>query len=143
GQLLVLRPVHPLPGAITWDERIYLVPRPDGRLLAGATSERVGFDRRVTAAALARLASDAIALVPALADAGLEGARAGLRPGTPDGLPIVGPARALEGLVLACGHHRHGVLLSAITARLVADAIVGKGWPDAAAAFSPARFASD
>jgi glycine oxidase len=139
GQIVALRPARPVLAAIAWDERVYLVPRPDGRVLAGATEERVGFDRRTTEAGVRGLVDAAVALVPALADAPAAGA-AGLRPATPDGLPCVGAVPGLEGLLVAVGHHRHGILLSPWTARLVADLAAGRPLPAAAAAFAPARF---
>ena len=139
GQIATLRPARPLLHAIVWDERVYLVPRPDGRVLAGATEERVGFDCRVTAGGVRALVAAAIARVPALADAVFVGAEAGLRPGSPDGQPVIGPASGQEGLLLAVGHHRRGVLLSALTGQLVADLIAGRPLPDAARTFDPAR----
>jgi glycine oxidase len=139
GQIVTLRPRRPLLRAIAWDDSIYLVPRPDGRLLAGATEEHVGFDCRVTAGGVRSLVAAAIARVPALADAAFAGADVGLRPGSPDGQPFVGPAPGHEGLVLAAGHHRRGILLSALTGRLVADLLAGRPLPDAARAFDPGR----
>ena len=139
GQILTLRPAGRALGAIAWDERVYLVPRPDGRVLAGATEERVGFDCRTTEDAVRELAAAAAALAPALAGAPAE-ARAGLRPATPDGLPCVGPAPGIEGLLLAVGHHRHGVLLAPETADLIAALVAGRSLPPAARAFAPERF---
>jgi glycine oxidase len=127
---------------IAWDERVYLVPRPDGRLLAGATEERAGFDCRTTEEGVRGLVAAAAALVPALAGARLAGAEAGLRPATPDGLPCVGPVPGLDGLLVAAGHHRHGILLAPITAQLVADHVAGRALPAAARAFAPGRFAA-
>ncbi len=142
GQIVALRPARPLLRAIVWDERIYLVPRPEGRVLAGATEERVGFDCRVTAGGVRELVVAAIARVPALADAEFAGAEVGLRPGSPDGQPVIGPAPGQEGLLFAAGHHRRGILLSALTGQLVADWIAGRPWPEAARAFDPARLVS-
>ncbi len=139
GQIVTLRPAGPLLRAIVWDDRVYLVPRPDGRVLAGATEEHVGFDCRVTAEGVRALVGAAIARVPALADAAFAGADAGLRPGSPDGQPTIGPAPGQEGLLIAAGHHRRGILLSALTGRLVADLVAGRPLPDAARAFDPAR----
>jgi glycine oxidase len=141
GQIVALRPARPAPAAIVWDRSVYLVPRPDGRVLAGATEERAGFACRTTEAGVRGLVEAAAALAPGLAGAPLAGAEAGLRPATPDGLPCVGPAPGLDGLLLAVGHHRHGVLLSLPTARLVADRIAGRAPPAAARAFAPERFA--
>jgi glycine oxidase len=140
GQIATLVPARPALSAIAWDERVYLVPRPDGRVRAGATEERAGFDCRTTEAAVQGLVEAAAALVPALAGAARAGAAAGLRPGTPDGLPLLGPAPGVEGLLLAIGHHRHGILLSPVSAQLVVDRLAGRPAPAAARAFAPDRF---
>jgi glycine oxidase len=100
-------------------ERVYLVPREDGRLIAGATVEEQGFDTAVTAGGVHELLREAYRLLPDVAEMELVDAAAGLRPGTPDNLPLVGPG-ALEGLVLACGHYRNGILLAPLTAERVA-----------------------
>jgi glycine oxidase len=128
--------------AIVEADDVYLVPRSDGRLLAGSTMERVGFDRRVTAGAMAHLSSGAVALLPALARAPFHRAWAGLRPAAPDGLPVIGPA-SIEGLLYACGHFRNGIVLAPLTARLVVGMLRGEsagamGFD--AAPFSPRRF---
>ncbi|HYV17611.1 MAG TPA: glycine oxidase ThiO [Verrucomicrobiae bacterium] len=120
-------------------EDIYLVPRSDGRVLAGATMEKAGFDRRVTGAGLARLSAAALRLVPALADAVFHSAWAGLRPAAPDGLPAIG--RAAPGLVYACGHLRNGIVLAPITAVMVGRLLGGGSLDSAAAPFDPKRFA--
>ena len=93
----------------------YLSPRRDGRVLVGSTVERVGFDDAVTAAAAAALLAGAIKAVPSLASARLSGSWAGFRAETPDQLPIFG-SPGLEGLILATGHYRNGVLLAPISA---------------------------
>ncbi|RIK97381.1 MAG: hypothetical protein DCC71_21770 [Proteobacteria bacterium] len=139
GQLASLR--GPALPSIVWDDAIYLVPRADGGVTAGATVEDVGFECRVTSDGVRSLLARAAQLVPALAEAAFEGARAGLRPATPDGLPLVGPAPDAPGLLLALGHHRNGILLSATTAALVADLVLGRALPAAARAFRPDRFA--
>ena len=128
--------------AIVESGDVYLVPRGDGRLLAGSTTERVGFDKRVTAGALASLSSGAVAILPALAKVPFHSAWAGLRPASPDGLPVIGPA-SIEGLYYACGHFRNGIVLAPITARLVSGMLRGEGAPAPgfdAAPFSPRRF---
>ena len=91
----------------------------------------------ITAVGVATLLSAARTLVPALGDAAFAGAWAGLRPDTPDHLPMVGPVDEIPGLVLATGHYRNGVLLAPVTGELVRDGILGKGWREAA--FLPAR----
>lgn len=101
-------------------ERVYLVPREDGRLIAGATVEERGFDTTVTAGGVHEVLREAYRLLPDVAEMELVEAMAGLRPGTPDNLPVVGPG-AIEGLVLACGHYRNGILLAPLTAETVTD----------------------
>jgi glycine oxidase len=142
GQILALEAPRPALGPILSGAAGYLVPRRDGSVVVGATQERVGFERRVTAAGLAQLLAAAQELVPALGACGFRGAWSGLRPATPDGLPAVGPAPGAPGLVLAAGHHRNGVLLAPVTARLVADLLLGKALPPEAAALAPGRFAA-
>lgn len=104
---------------IVASERIYLVPRADGRLIAGATVEERGFDTTVTAGGVHEVLREAYRLLPDVAEMELVEAMAGLRPCTPDNLPVVGPG-AIEGLVLACGHYRNGILLAPLTAQRVA-----------------------
>lgn len=128
GQMVELKPLRPLP-TVAWSEDVYLVPRTDGRVLAGSTEERVGFVREVTASAVARLVVAACRLVPDLASGVFSRAWAGLRPGTADGLPILG-ASAVPGLWLAAGHFRNGILLAPATARLLARAIAGDAPPE-------------
>jgi glycine oxidase len=120
---------------------IYLVPRDDGRVAVGATVEERGWDTRPTAGGAYELLRDALALVPGLDDAELVAVRTGLRPGSPDDLPIVGPA-AVDGLVVATGHHRNGILLAPITADAVIAAVLGGPAPDEVAACDPRRFAA-
>jgi glycine oxidase len=139
GQMVSLRSEATRIERVLWSERIYLVPRNDGRILAGATVEHVGFDKTVTAAGLRANLDAAIELAPALAAARVEDTWAGLRPDTPDHLPIIGPTD-LEGLVIATGHFRSGVLLTPITARFIADHVVGITPTLECDRFSPLRF---
>src|SRR5258707_12153561 len=99
---------------VLWSERIYLVPRNDGRILAGATVEHLGYDKTVTAGGVRANLEAAIELAPVLATAHIDETWAGLRPDTPDHLPILGPTD-MEGLLIATGHYRSGVLLAPIT----------------------------
>lgn len=108
---------------VTWSRRCYLVPWPDGTLLVGATMEEAGFDERTTAAGVRDLLGAACDVVPQAWGAGFNGARAGLRPATPDGLPILGRSSVMPQLIYATGHFRNGVLLAPLTARLVADMV--------------------
>ena len=124
---------------VLWSERIYLVPRTDGRIIAGATAEHAGFDRRVTAGSLKKILSGAIELVPAMVNAQVEETWAGLRPDTPDHLPILGPTD-LEGLLIATGHFRSGILLAPITAKWMREWITTQSVSLEWERFSPMRF---
>ena len=140
GQLLQLHwPSAPLE-RVTWGPRCYLVPRRDGTLLVGATLERVGFDNRNTVAGVHDLLDAASELVPQIWKATFGAARVGLRPGTPDDLPIVGRTSGSPGLFYAAGHYRNGVLLAPITAKLLGDLIVDGNENDLLRHFSPDRF---
>jgi glycine oxidase len=118
---------------------VYLVPRADGRLIVGATVQERGWDTRVTAGGAYELVRDALALVPGLDDAELVAVRAGLRPGTPDDLPLIGWS-AMDGLVVASGHYRNGILLTPITAEAVAAVVTGDALPAEVDACDPRRF---
>jgi glycine oxidase len=119
---------------------VYLVPRADGTVVIGATVEERGFDTTVTAGAVYELLRDARRVVPGITEFELVEARAGLRPGSPDNAPIVGPS-SITGLLLATGHHRNGILLTPLTADTVAALATGESPPAEMAAFTPARFA--
>jgi len=146
GQIVTLRqpPGDPLVGrtvrGLVRGSSIYLVPRDDGRVAVGATVEERGWDRRPTAGGAYELLRDALALVPGLDDAELVAVRTGLRPGSPDDLPLVGPG-VVDGLVVATGHHRNGILLTPITAEAVAAVVAGEAPPPEVAACDPRRFA--
>jgi glycine oxidase len=140
GQLLHLAWNGPPIKRVTWGERCYLVPWPDGTLLVGATVEEAGFDERTTAAGVRDLIEAACELAPHGWTAALKSARAGLRPGTPDGLPVIGRSEVLPELVYATGHYRNGVLLAPLTARLVADAILESREDPLLAEVRPGRF---
>lgn len=123
---------------IVSSERVYLVARPDGRLIVGATVEEQGFDTAVTAGGMHELLREAYRLLPEVAEMELVEATAGLRPGTPDNLPLIGPGE-LGGLFLATGHYRNGILLAPITGEAVAGLLAGERLPAALAAADPAR----
>jgi len=125
---------------VLWGDEIYVVPRNDGRVLAGATVEYAGFDKTLTAGGQKKLLSGAINLVPSFEHARVEETWAGLRPDSPDHLPILGPAD-LQGLVIATGHFRSGVLLTPITAKLVREWITLGSTSVDWERFSPLRFA--
>jgi glycine oxidase len=123
---------------IVASERVYLVPRPDGRLIVGATTEERGFDATVTAGGVHELLREAYRLLPDVAEMELVEAMAGLRPGTPDNLPLIGPG-TLDGLILACGHYRNGILLAPLTGEAVAGLLTEGELPDALTAANPER----
>jgi glycine oxidase len=139
GQLAVARLPGPPPDTVVENEEIYLVPWREGRILAGATVEHAGFDKTVTPQAMSGLMEAAARLLPAAESARFEQGRAGLRPGTPDGRPLLGPTR-IDGFWLATGHFRNGILLAPVTARLLADAADGARAPELAP-FLADRFA--
>jgi glycine oxidase len=116
----------------------YITPRGDGRYVIGATSEERGFDTTVTAGAAFALLRDASELVPGVSELVIDEFSAGLRPGTPDNLPLIGSG-AVEGLLWATGHHRGGILLAPVTAELIVRELEGGERDDLAAAFSPKR----
>jgi len=120
---------------------VYLVPRTDGRILIGSTLEDAGYDKRTDPATIQRMHKAAMSLIPALEGARLLEDWAGLRPGTPDDLPILG-ATSIPGYFVATGHYRDGIMLAPITARLMAQVIVGENCEYDISSFSPARFDS-
>jgi glycine oxidase len=126
GQVVELRSRDAEPPArhILASERVYLVPRADGRLVVGATVEEMGFDTTVTAGGVHELLREAYRLLPDVAEMELVGATAGLRPGTPDNLPLVGPGE-IDGLILATGHYRNGILLAPLAAQVIAEQLSG------------------
>lgn len=115
----------------------YLVPRPDGRVIVGATTEHTGYAKQVTAAGVAHLLHLAMTAVPALSAAPMVQTWSGLRPHSADGLPLLGPLADLPNVVFATGHYRNGILLTPVTARLVADAILSRPPLLALAPFAP------
>jgi len=121
-------------------EQAYLVPRGDGRYVLGATMEERGWDTAATAGGVYELIRDMSELVPGVLELEIEELVAGLRPATPDNLPAIGRG-ALEGLIWATGHHRNGILLTPVTAELVAGLLTGEELPEWARPADPARFA--
>jgi glycine/D-amino acid oxidase-like deaminating enzyme len=124
GQLLQLGWNGPPIKRATWSERCYLVPWENGTLLVGATVEEAGFDERTTVAGVRDLIEAACELMPHVWTASLVAARAGLRPATPDDVPIIGWSCRVPNVLYATGHYRNGVLLSPLTAQLAADALL-------------------
>jgi len=120
GQMVALRCESVEIHHVLWLEHTYLVPRNDGRIIAGSTIERTGFDHDVTAGGLKKILNEATKLAPGLEKARIEETWAGLRPDSPDHLPIIGPTD-LDGLLIATGHFRSGILLAPVTARLIRE----------------------
>jgi glycine oxidase len=125
--------------AVVRGSQVYLVPRENGELVLGATSEELGWDTTVTAGGVYELLRDAHELVPGITELPLTETRAGLRPGSPDNAPLLGPT-GVDGLLLATGHYRNGVLLTPVTGDVMAHALTTGTLPDEARPFSPRRF---
>jgi glycine oxidase len=139
GQMMALRCDSVNLKKDLWSGHMYLVPRNDGRIIAGSTVEYEGFDRNVTVAGMKKILSGAISLVPALESARIEETWAGLRPDSPDHLPILGPTD-LDGLLIATGHFRSGILLTPVTARLIREWVTTHKVSEDWAPFDPMRF---
>ena len=141
GQLLHLRwRGHRMPARVVWSSGCYTVPWSDGSLLVGATVEDAGFDESTTTAGVESLARAVSALLPAAAKASVEEARAGLRPATPDGLPMIGALPGLPNLIFATGHYRNGILLAPLTAQMVERLMLDGGADAMMGAVAPGRF---
>ena len=154
GQMLCVVPAHPTQAKEAWvghpkqgpliqhtirTPEVYIIPRSDGRIVLGATVEEAGFDKRVDAEAVQRLHQAAANAVPDIAHMRIHDAWAGLRPGSPDGLPILG-ATSLPGYYAATGHYRDGILLAPITAQVMSQLLTGQPTGFELAPFSPLRF---
>ncbi len=142
GQLLHLRernPHTPLASRVVRGLTVYVVPRGDGRVVIGATVEEWDHDPATTAGGVLQLLRDAWELLPEVAELELVETVAGFRPTTPDNGPVIGHA-PVEGVVFAFGHHRHGILLTPITAEAVAQLVAGEPPPVETQAFTPQRF---
>ena len=125
---------------VIYSPRGYIVPRRDGRLLAGSTTENAGFDKSVTAGAIYSVLSHALEISPTISSLPLIDSWAGLRPRSPDDLPVLGPCAAVRGLVYATGHYRNGILLAPLTGELIATAIADNVVPPLMGTFVPDRF---
>ena len=123
---MLLKADRPLLGRVVEHGKNYLVPRDDGRILIGATEEDAGFDARPTALAARDLLDEALRLCPILGRAAVEATWAGLRPGSIDTRPYIGPAPGIGNLIIATGHKRAGLQLAPATAELVADLVLGR-----------------
>jgi glycine oxidase len=126
GQIALLNTREPLFRRVIEQGKRYLVPRPDGRVLVGSTEDDVGFDKRTTAEAVQGLLAFAAGLVPELAVAHVERCWAGLRPGSPDGLPFLGAVPGIDNLFVAAGHFRAGIMLSAGTGLVMSELLTGQ-----------------
>jgi glycine oxidase len=139
GQMVALRSANSTLRHVLRSHRGYVVPRNNGSVVAGSTLENAGFEKHVTPTGLRQILDAAVELAPVLSEAAILETWAGLRPGTPDGLPILGPVD-LEGLLIATGHYRNGILLAPITAKLIREWIVEGRTSEAVDKFSPLRF---
>ena len=140
GQLLAIEAVPPMFRHVVDSPRCYLVPRGAGRVIAGATVERTGYRKAVTPGGVRRLIEGAVEIAPALEHAPLAETWSGLRPGTPDDLPILGPDPEVAGLVYATGHFRNGILLAPLTGERVGGFLAGEGWGGEMQPFDIGRF---
>jgi glycine oxidase len=140
GQIVELGRSPGTGAPIVWGLGAYLVPRQDGRLLVGATEERVGFEARVTASGVQGLLEAGCSVMPEIRKYEFRGARVAFRPGTPDDRPLVGRIPGVEGAWIASGHYRHGILLAAITADRLARALLEGESPAELEPLDPARF---
>lgn len=125
GQMLLFRAAPGLLNHIVLAGNHYLIPRADGRILAGSTLEYVGFDKAITAQGRDELYAFATALLPPLAASPVEKQWSGLRPGSADGIPFIGPCGGVAGLYVNAGHFRNGVVTGLASARLLADQLLG------------------
>jgi glycine oxidase len=139
GQMLYVQPRTAVLQHVLRAPDVYLVPRSSGKVLVGATVEDVGYDKSVDPATIRSLLSAAAKYLPDFSSAPITQSWAGLRPGTPDDLPILGPT-GTPGVFIASGHFRNGILLAPITAKIMADLVEGRPSPLDIGAFAPFRF---
>jgi glycerol-3-phosphate dehydrogenase len=140
GQIVCFEARPGILGASVFSLGGYLVPRHDGRIIAGSTMEEAGFDKSVTLAGLAKITRGAIEMVPELGELRFREAWAGLRPATRDFLPVLGPSPSVDNFFYATGHFRSGILLSAITSEILADLVQGRKPAIDVTPFLPSRF---
>ena len=141
GQMLALLmdKAAPLIRHVVWLPRAYLTPRLDGRLIIGATVEERGFDTALTAGGVLALLEGAWRAVPSIEELPIAEMWVGFRPGSRDDAPMLGPS-GIDGLVVATGHHRNGILLTPVSAAIVSDYILSGRLPEMAGPFAPQRF---
>ena len=140
GQMLCFEPRPQIARHVIYSPRGYVVPRRDGRLLAGSTTEHAGFEKQVTAAGVQSILAAALEISPRIATLPMTDSWAGLRPRAADTLPVLGPCAEIAGVYYATGHYRNGILLAPVTGELIAAAIIDKTFPESLAIFSPDRF---
>jgi glycine oxidase len=140
GQMVALHSEHVDLRHVIRSKRGYIVPRGAGICVIGSTLENAGFNKRITPAGIAQILAAALEIAPGLRDAEMTESWSGLRPDTPDHMPALGPTD-VEGLWIATGHYRNGILLAPITAKLIASWITGERLAISCEAFSPLRFA--
>jgi glycine oxidase len=140
GQMLCFRSEPKLANHVIYSPRGYVVPRRDGRLLAGSTTEKAGYDKAVTNAGMQEIQSNAAEISPSIQALRILDSWAGLRPRAADNLPVLGPCGEIKGLVYATGHYRNGILLAPLTGELIASAIIDEVIPPLLTAFTADRF---
>jgi glycine oxidase len=141
GQMICFDAKPALARHVIYSPRGYLVPRRDGRLLAGSTSENAGFTKQVTAGGINHIINNALEISPRVSTLPIVDTWSGLRPRAADGLPVLGPCDEIDGLFYATGHYRNGILLAPVTGELISEAVVTGLVSPLLAAFSPNRFA--
>jgi len=139
GQCFAVRPASLPIRKTAFTQGCYIIPRQDGTLTIGATQLEVGFDKQPTAAGIAAVYAKAEALLPCVKDAAFLKTWAGLRPGTPDGLPYIGGVAGAPGLIVATGHYRNGILLAPVTAKLIGQLTSGETPSTDLAPYTPER----
>lgn len=140
GQMISFDARPQLTRHVIYSPRSYIVPRQDGRLLAGSTSEHAGFAKHVTAGGIGTILANAQEISPAISNLRIVDTWSGLRPRAPDSLPVLGPCDEIGGLIYATGHYRNGILLAPVTGELIAEAIIDGVVSPLLAPFSPGRF---
>lgn len=140
GQMIALTNPGPALSHVIYSSRGYLVPRRSGLIIAGSTTERVGYDKRITAGGIASIIAHAIEIAPHLSEQAIVETWAGLRPHAPDALPVLGCDPQVKGLIYATGHYRNGILLTPITAKAISELVIKGESSISLAPFSPARF---
>jgi glycine oxidase len=143
GQMLCFESRPRILTPAVFSMRAYLVPRRDGRILAGSTMEEAGYNKTVTLAGIEKIVSGALAMVPSLAELPFREVWAGLRPATKDLLPVIGRSSSVANVIWSTGHYRSGILLSALTGEVVADLVAGRAPSIDLVPFSPSRFTED